>query len=71
MKEYNFKELFSHICEIKEFVLKLKIKELSNYKKVFYNQNFPVWRLDLLREFIFNDIEYEEIKHIFENSKII
>ena len=71
MKCYDFKELFSQICEIKEFVLKLKLKELANYKIVFYNQNFATWRLDMLWEFIFDDIEYDTMKRVFENNKII
>lgn len=68
---YDFKCLFSHICEIKDFVLKLDSGSLKNYKIVFYNQNFPQWRLDLLWEFIFDDIEYDVIKYIFKNNKII
>lgn len=72
MKEYyDFKCLFSHICEIKQFVVKLRLEELINFKIVFYNQNFPQWRLDLLWEYIFDDRTYEEIEKVFANSKII
>jgi hypothetical protein len=71
MLHNSFKELFSLICEIKEFVLKLNNEELKNYKVVFYNQEFPTWRLDMLWEFIFDDIEYDTMKRVFENNKII
>lgn len=71
MLPHDFKRLFSVICEIKEFVLKLDIEELKNYKVVFYNQNFPSWRLDILWEFIWNDIDYETMEYIFKNSKLI
>lgn len=67
----NFSHLFSLICEIKQNVLKLNGKELRNYKKVFYNQKFPVWQLNLLWEYIFDDISYEELRTIFERSNVI
>lgn len=71
MKKYDFKQLFALICEIKQFVLKLNTEELKNYKIVFYNQEFPAWRLDMLWEFIFDDIDYETMEYIFKNNKII
>lgn len=52
MSEFDsFKALFSQICEIKQFVVKLSCKDLKNYKIVFYNQEFPKWRLDLIWEY--------------------
>lgn len=68
---YDFDVLFTHICEIKGFVLKLNSEELKHYKNVFYKQKFALWRLDLLWEFIWNDIDYETMKHVFEKNKII
>lgn len=67
----NFKQLYLLICEIKDFVLKLDIEDLQNYKMVFYNQNFPAWRLDMMWEFIWGDIDYETMENIFKNNKII
>lgn len=67
----NFAELFGRICEIKNFVLKLNNEELRNYKTVFYNQKFAVWRLDLMWEFIWGDIDYETMYYIFKNNKLI
>lgn len=67
----DFKELFLHICDIKKFVVKLSIEDLKNYKLVFYNQDFPQWRLDLLWEYIWNDKEYEMLKDIFQNQRLI
>lgn len=72
MKTYNdFKALFLDICEIKCFVLKLSSKDLRNFKNEFYNQQIPEWRLDLIWEYFFYDISYDEIYMIFKNSKII
>ena len=67
----RFDDLFSQILQIKEFVVKLKGKELKNFKLIFYNQNFALWRLDLMWEFIWGDVEYERMFGIFKNSKII
>lgn len=69
--EESFVELFKHICQIKEFVLSLNSEDLRNYKNVFYNQSFPVWRLDLMWEFIWGDVDYETMFYIFENNKLI
>lgn len=66
-----FDDLFSHILQIKSFVVKLKGKELKNFKLIFYNQDFPLWRLDMLWEFIWNDIEYTTMLKVFINNKII
>ena len=67
----DFKQLYSVICEIKNFVLKLNNEDLRNYKVVFYNQNFATWRLDMMWEFIFGDVDYETMTFIFKNNKII
>ena len=72
MSEFDsFKALFSQICEIKQFVVKLSCKDLKNYKIVFYNQEFPKWRLDLIWEYFWNDVDYETMIYIFKNNKII
>lgn len=72
MKKYvEFPELFKDICNIKQYVIKLRGKDLQKYRNEFYLLSFPEWRLNLLWEYIWNDISYEQIKAIFENSKII
>lgn len=77
MEYDNFKQLFSLICEIKEFVVKLNSKDLRSYKRTFYNQvffrnaNFNQSMLDRMWEYIFDDISYEELKTIFENNNLI
>lgn len=67
----RFDDLFSQILQIKEFVVKLKGKELKNFKLIFYNQNFALWRLDLMWEFIWGDVEYERMFEVFKNNKLI
>lgn len=67
----DFKCLFLKICDIKKNVLKLKSEDLKKYKSSFYSQNFPKWRLDLMWEFIWDDVDFETIKYIFENNRII
>lgn len=67
----TFKDLFLHICEIKLFVIKLELQDLVLFKKEFYSQDFKIWRLDLLWEFIFDDISYEELEYILRKSKSI
>lgn len=72
MKEYcSFQDFFWDICEIKRFVLKLKGKHLREFKQQFYLQPFPEWRLDLMWEFIWDDIQYETMEYIFRNAKLI
>ena len=67
----RFGDLFSQILQLKKFVVNLRGNELKNFKFVFYNQNFALWRLDLMWEFIWGDVEYERMFEIFKNSKII
>ena len=72
MKQYDhFSLLFADICEIKEYVIHLWGKDLKDFKKQFYQQPFPKWRLDLMWEFIWNDIDYPTMFYIFRNAKII
>ena len=71
MKYEKFSDLFYSICEIKIYVVKLRGKELEDYKKFFYNLNFPKWRLDLLWEFIWSDKTLDEITRIFKSKKLI
>lgn len=71
LKTFDFKTLFEHICQIKEFVIKLSSKELKKYKIIFYNQNFLVWTLDRMWEFIWDDIDYEKMQTIFKNNRLI
>lgn len=62
----NIKELAYVICQNRKNVLKLSSKDLRKYKISFYSQNFKVWQLDLLWEYIFGDITLEEIKNILK-----
>ena len=71
MNYYSFKELFAHICEIKSFVLQLSMKDLRNYKIVFYSQKVPYWTLNIMWEFIWGDKDYETMQMIFINAKLI
>lgn len=67
----RFGDLVSQILQLKKFVVNLRGNELKNFKLIFYNQNFALWRLDLMWEFIWGDVEYERMFEIFKNSKII
>jgi hypothetical protein len=60
----RFDNLFSAIRQIKQFVVKLSSAELTDYKLVFYNQEFQKWKLDLLWEYIWDDREFEEVDYI-------
>ena len=61
----NIKELAYVICQKRENVVKLSRKELKEYKTNFYSQKYRVWQLDLLWEYIWGDITFEEIEKIF------
>ena len=60
----NIKELAYVICQKRENVVKLSRKELKEYKTAFYSQKYRVWQLDLLWEYIWGDISFEEIEKI-------
>ena len=47
-------------------MVKLSRKELKEYKIAFYSQKYREWQLDLLWEYIWGDITFEEIKKIFK-----
>lgn len=61
----NIKGLVSVICKNKQNVIKLNGEILKKYKTEFYSQKLPVWKIDLLWEFIWEDISLEEVKRIF------
>lgn len=65
------KELFKNVCKIKHYVLKLDCKTLREFKKKFYEKDIAKWQLDLIWEYFWDDREYEEVKIILENKKII
>lgn len=65
------KEIFKDVCNIKKYVIKLDYETLKEYKRMFYQLEIAKWQLDLIWEFIWDDREYEEIKIILENKKII
>lgn len=62
----NIKELAYIICQKKENMVKLSRKELKEYKIAFYSQKYREWQLDLLWEYIWGDISFEEVKKIFK-----
>lgn len=61
----SIKELAIVVCQKKKNVLKLSSEELKEFKTNFYSQPFIKWQLDLLWEYIWNDVTLEEIKKIF------
>lgn len=62
----TIKEEWSLVCKTKESVIKLSSENLKKYKTNFYSQPFKIWQLDLLWEYIWGDISFEEIKKIFK-----
>ena len=62
----TIKEELALVCKTKESVIKLSSKNLKEYKTNFYSQPFKIWQLDLLWEYIWGDISFEEIKKIFK-----
>ena len=62
----SLKEYLRGICIEKDFVVKLSNENLKKYKTNFYSQPFKNWQLDLLWEYIWGDISFEEIKKIFK-----
>lgn len=62
----KIKEELALVCKTKESVIKLSNENLKKYKTDFYSQSFKIWQLDLLWEYIWGDITFEEIKKIFK-----
>ena len=62
----TIKEELALVCKTKESVVKLSSENLKKYKTNFYSQPFKIWQLDLLWEYIWGDITFEEIKKIFK-----
>ena len=62
----TIKEELTLVCKTKESVVKLSSENLKKYKIDSYSQPFQKWQLDLLREYIWGDISFEEIKKIFK-----
>ena len=62
----TIKEELALVCKTKESVVKLSSETLKKYKTNFYSQPFKIWQLDLLWEYIWGDISFEEIKKIFK-----
>lgn len=70
-ENFTFSMFFEYICDNKEFVLKLNSQNLEKYKAIFYGQNFPEWRLDMLWEYIWGDIDYLTMFYVFKKNKVI
>ena len=62
----TIKEELALVCKTKESVVKLSSETLKKYKTNFYFFFFKIWQLDLLWEYIWGDITFEEIKKIFK-----
>ena len=62
----TIKEELALVCKTKESVVKLSNENLKKYKTNFYSQPFKIWQLDLLWEYLWGDITFEEIKKIFK-----
>ena len=62
----TIKEELTLVCKTKESVVKLSSENLKKYKTNFYSHPFKIWQLDLLWEYIWGDISFEEIKKIFK-----
>ena len=62
----TIKEELALVCKTKESVIKLSSENLKKYKTNFYSQPFKIWQLDLLWEYIWGDITFEEIKKFFK-----
>ena len=62
----TIKEELALVCKTKKSVVKLSSENLKKYKTDFYCQPFKIWQLDLLWEYIWGDISFEEIKKIFK-----
>lgn len=62
----EFSVLFDNVCEIKKNVVKLKCYDLYLFKKNFYSLKIQQWKLNLIWEFFWDDITYDEIKRIFK-----
>lgn len=67
----QIKEYFATVRHVKGYVLKLKKKELSEFKKEFYKLPFKNWQLDLIWEFFWDDIDYMTIYKIFKERSVI
>ena len=62
----TIKEELALVCKTKKSVVKLSSENLKKYKTNFYSQPFKIWQLDLIWEYIWGDISFEEIKKIFK-----
>ncbi len=65
MKKYrSFKSLFTDIRQIKPYVVKLQGNNLNEYRNYMYSLPFKEWTIDLLWEYIWSDMTYEQIYKI-------
>ena len=62
----TLKEYLGLICVERNFVVKLSNENLKKYKTNFYSQPFKIWQLDLLWEYIWDDISLKEIRKILK-----
>ena len=60
----TIKEELALVCKTKESVVQLSNENLKKYKTDFYSQPFKIWQLDLIWEYIWDDISLKEIKKI-------
>lgn len=62
----NTNELFLLICKTKENMLNLTNEKLKKFKINFYANSQKTWQLDLLWEYLWDDISLEEAKKILK-----
>ena len=69
MKEYeDIFELLDDICKIKSKVVKLKYNEVIKIRTQLYNLGFPEKKINVIWDFIWDYITYEELMERFESD---
>lgn len=71
MEYKDFCTFFYDICTIKQNIVKLNREQLKQFKTVFFQTDFPEWRLNLIWEFIWDDKTYDEVVYVFKEKKLM
>lgn len=71
MTNLSFKDTFADINKLKEEVRSLDYKQIGSYRDQFYKKDYPEWILNLMWEYIWDDITYEQLYCIFKSKKMI
>ena len=62
----ELKEYLGSICEKKKNMIKSNNENLRTLKNEIYNQPLKEWQCDIIWEYIWGDITFEEVKKIFK-----